>query len=118
MHGMSERSCAAHAGLSRGTSQKAGERGRLVRFANGSIDAAASDARRTEPCAIRAVAGRVAQMPHNQRGLAELHPHQGRHDGIVARNLNPEQRIGQRPAKQGIGHRAQQLIVAPASTPP
>ncbi|MDP5308667.1 MAG: hypothetical protein ACU0DD_13810 [Paracoccus sp. (in: a-proteobacteria)] len=46
MQGMSERAYAAHAGLSRGGVQKARKSGRLVLFADGSIDAAASDARR------------------------------------------------------------------------
>ncbi|RBI69899.1 hypothetical protein DQW77_15110 [Roseovarius sp. TE539] len=46
MEGMSERAYAAHAGLSRGAVQKARKTGRLVLFADGSIDAAASDARR------------------------------------------------------------------------
>ena len=46
MEGMSERAYAAHAGLSRGAVQKARKTGRLALFADGSIDAAASDARR------------------------------------------------------------------------
>jgi len=45
-HGMSEREYAAHAGVSRGAVQKARAAGRLVLHADGSIDAAASDARR------------------------------------------------------------------------
>ncbi len=48
MQGMSERAYATHAGLSRGAIQKARKSGRLVLFADGSIDAAASDARRAE----------------------------------------------------------------------
>ena len=47
MQGMSERQYAAHVGLSRGAIQKAKDAGRLVLFADGSIDAAASDKRRT-----------------------------------------------------------------------
>jgi hypothetical protein len=43
---MSERAYAAHAGLSRGAVQKARKTGRLVLFADGSIDVAASDAHR------------------------------------------------------------------------
>jgi phage terminase Nu1 subunit (DNA packaging protein) len=43
---MSERAYAEHAGLSRGAVQKARKNGRLVLFADGSINAAASDARR------------------------------------------------------------------------
>ncbi len=44
---MSERAYAAHSGLSRGAVQKARKTGRLVLFPDGSINAAASDARRT-----------------------------------------------------------------------
>jgi hypothetical protein len=46
MEGMSERAYAVHSGLSRGAVQKARKNGRLVIFADGSINAAASDARR------------------------------------------------------------------------
>lgn len=46
MEGMSERAYAEHAGLSRGAVQKARKTGRLVLYADGSINAAASDARR------------------------------------------------------------------------
>ena len=46
--GMSEREYAAHAGVSRGAVQKARASGRLVLHADGSIDAAASDARRRQ----------------------------------------------------------------------
>jgi hypothetical protein len=46
--GMSEREYAAHAGISRGAVQKARASGRLVLHADGSIDAAASDARRAQ----------------------------------------------------------------------
>jgi hypothetical protein len=46
--GMSEREYAAHAGISRGAVQKARQSGRLVLNADGSIDAAASDARRAQ----------------------------------------------------------------------
>ena len=56
MQGMSERQYAAHAGLSRGAVQKAKTTGRLVLHADGSIDAAASDARRqdtTDPAKVR-----------------------------------------------------------------
>ncbi len=48
MQGMSERAYAAHVGLSRGAIQKAKAAERLVLFPDGSIDAAASDARRAE----------------------------------------------------------------------
>ncbi len=47
MPGMSERQYAAHVGLSRGAVQKAKAAGRLVLLPDGSIDAEASDARRT-----------------------------------------------------------------------
>ena len=46
MEGISERAYATHSGLSRGALQKARKTGRLVLFADGSINAAASDARR------------------------------------------------------------------------
>jgi hypothetical protein len=46
MEGLSERAYAERTGLSRGAVQKARKNGRLVLFADGSIDAAASDARR------------------------------------------------------------------------
>lgn len=46
MEGMSERAYADHSGLSRGAVQKARKTGRLVLFADGSINPAASDARR------------------------------------------------------------------------
>ena len=45
MEGMSERAYSAHSGLSRWTVQKARKTGRLVLFWDGSINAAASDAR-------------------------------------------------------------------------
>ena len=57
MQGMSERQYAAHVGLSRGAIQKAKEAGRLALHADGSIDAAASDLRRsalTDPSKSRA----------------------------------------------------------------
>ena len=56
MEGQSERQYATHVGLSRGAIQKAKEVGRLVQHADGSIDAAASDARRgamTDPAKQR-----------------------------------------------------------------
>jgi len=46
MEGMSERAYAEHARISRGAVQKARKNGRLVLCADGSINAAASDARR------------------------------------------------------------------------
>jgi hypothetical protein len=58
--GMSERAYAAHAGISRGAVQKARPSGRLVLHADGSIDAAASDARRAQ-----------ATDPAMQRGRRE-----------------------------------------------
>jgi hypothetical protein len=48
MQGLSERQYAARVGLSRGAIQKAKLAGRLVLHADGSIDAAASDAQRAE----------------------------------------------------------------------
>jgi len=46
MEGLSERAYAARSGLSRGAVQKARKTGRLVLYPDGSINAAASDARR------------------------------------------------------------------------
>ena len=48
MEGLSERAYAAHSGLSRGAIQKARKAGRLVIYTDGSINVAASDARRAE----------------------------------------------------------------------
>ena len=48
MDGMSEREYSSHSGLSRGAIQKARKAGRLVVSADGSINAAASDARRSD----------------------------------------------------------------------
>ena len=48
MEGMSERDYSGHSGLSRGAIQKARKTGRLVVYGDGSINAAASDARRAE----------------------------------------------------------------------
>ena len=45
---MSEREYSAHSGLSRGAIQKARKAGRLVVYKDGSINAAASDVRRTD----------------------------------------------------------------------
>ncbi len=45
MEGLSERAYASQSGLSRGAVQKARKTGRLALFADGSINAAASDAR-------------------------------------------------------------------------
>ena len=58
MEGMSERQYAAHVGLSRGAIQKAKEAGRLVQYADGSINAIASDLQRaamTDPAKQRGV---------------------------------------------------------------
>lgn len=66
MQGMSERQYAAHVGLSRGAIQKAKEAGRLVLFADGSIDAAASDQRRTaltDPSKSRAASSAPQSVP-------------------------------------------------------
>lgn len=48
MDGMSEREYSCHSGLSRGAIQNAKPGGRLVFYTDGSINAAASDARRVE----------------------------------------------------------------------
>ncbi len=67
MDGMSEREYSAHVGLSRGAIQKAKETGRLVQHADGSIDAAASDARRaamTDPAKQR---GKTSPAPSSPK---------------------------------------------------
>ena len=48
MDGMSERDYSSHSGLSRGAIQKARKAGRLVVYGDGSINVAASDARRAD----------------------------------------------------------------------
>ena len=48
MNGMSEREYSTHAGMSRGAVQNAKRGGRLVFYADGSINAAASDLRRAD----------------------------------------------------------------------
>jgi len=73
MQGMSERQYAAHVGLSRGAIQKAKDTGRLVLFADGSIDAVASDERRATmtdqakssatPSAPKATAPKMKPVP-------------------------------------------------------
>jgi len=73
MQGMSERHYAAHAGVSRGAVQKARIAGRLVLLADGSIDAAGSDARRaalTDPAKQRT----VLADPAKQRASSSLRP--------------------------------------------
>lgn len=60
MQGLSERKYATRVGLSRGAIQKAKAAGRLVLFADGSIDTAASDKKRaamTDPSKQRGVSG-------------------------------------------------------------
>ncbi|MBW7851031.1 MAG: hypothetical protein H3C38_11085 [Rhodospirillales bacterium] len=67
MQGVSERRYAAHVGLSRGAIQKAKAAGRLVFHEDGSIDAAASDARRaatTDPSkSLRAATPKLRPVP-------------------------------------------------------
>ena len=70
MQGLSERDYAARVGLSRGAIQKAKAAGRLVLFADGSIDAAASDRTRaamTDPSKQRGerrLLGLLSFQPH------------------------------------------------------
>jgi len=104
--GMSEREYAAHAGVSRGAVQKARASGRLVLHADGSIDAAASDARR-----------RQATDPSMQRGRhnPSLRPVPDTAVGAVAETLR-EQGL---PAPQAAGRRQSRPIRSPsASTSP
>jgi hypothetical protein len=87
--GLSERAYAAHAGVSRGAVQKARASGRLVLHADGSIDAAASDARRAQ-----------ATDPSMQRGRqASLRPVPEAAVGAVSETLR-EQGL---PAPQAAG---------------
>ncbi len=76
MQGLSERQYAARVGLSRGAIQKAKDAGRLVLFADGSIDAEASDQRRaamTDLAKSRAVAQPAAPRALSP-GAAKLKP--------------------------------------------
>ena len=69
MQGLSERHYAARVGLSRGAIQKAKEAGRLVLFADGSIDAEASDQRRpatTDPSKSRAAPQAPSAAPKSK----------------------------------------------------
>lgn len=79
--GMSEREYAAHAGVSRGAVQKARASGRLVLHADGSIDAAASNARRAQ-----------ATDPSMQRGrrTSSLRPVPEAAVGAVAETLREQ----------------------------
>ena len=66
MQGLSERAYAERIGMSRGAVQKAKAAGRLVLFPDGSIDAAASDARRgaeTDPTKSRASGASLKPVP-------------------------------------------------------
>ena len=71
MNGMSEREYSTHSGLSRGAIQNAKRGGRLVFYADGSINATASDVRRadmTDPDQQRRSLGGDAAMPTNGGG--------------------------------------------------
>ena len=70
MNGMSEREYSTHSGLSRGAVQNAKRGGRLVFYADGSINAAASDVRRAEmsdPDQQRRSLGGDAVLPRPKR---------------------------------------------------
>ena len=71
MNGMSEREYSSHSGLSRGAVQNAKRGGRLVFYADGSINAAASDVRRAEmadPDQQRRSLGGDAALPTSGSG--------------------------------------------------
>ena len=71
MNGMSEREYSTHSGLSRGAVQNAKRGGRLVFYADGSINAAASDVRRaemTDPDQQRRSLGGDSAMPTGASG--------------------------------------------------
>jgi hypothetical protein len=79
MQGMSERQYAAHVGLSRGAIQKAKTAERLVLYPDGSINAAASDARRaetTDPSKVRGDRGAsgAAKAPRTKPPAPKLKP--------------------------------------------
>ncbi len=79
MRGMSERQYAAHVGLSRGAIQKAKTAERLVLYPDGSINAAASDARRaetTDPSKVRGDRGAsdAAKAPRTKPPEPKLKP--------------------------------------------
>jgi hypothetical protein len=79
MQGMSERQYAAHVGLSRGAIQKAKAAERLVLYPDGSINAAASDARRaetTDPSKVRGDRGAsgAAKAPRTKPPEPKLKP--------------------------------------------
>jgi hypothetical protein len=79
MQGMSERQYAALVGLSRGAIQKAKTGERLVLFADGSIDASASDVRRsetTDPSKVRDGRGAsgAAKVPRTKPLEPKLKP--------------------------------------------
>ena len=79
MQGMSERQYAAHVGLSRGAIQKAKTAERLVLYPDGSINAAASDARRaetTDPSKVRGDRGAsdAAKAPRTKPPEPKLKP--------------------------------------------
>jgi len=71
MNGMSEREYSTHSGLSRGAVQNAKRGGRLVFYADGSINAAASDVHRanmTDPDQQHRSLGGDAALPTNGGG--------------------------------------------------
>ena len=71
MNGMSEREYSTHSGLSRGAVQNAKRGGRLVFYADGSINAAASDVRRadmTDPDQQCRSLGADAALPNSGSG--------------------------------------------------
>ena len=71
MNGMSEREYSTHSGLSRGAIQNAKRGGRLVFYADGSINAAASDVRRadmTDPDQQRRSLGGDTALPTGGSG--------------------------------------------------
>ena len=103
--GTSEREYAAHAGVSRGAVQKARASGRLVLHADGSIDAAASDARRvqaTDPAMQRGRPAPDHPPGPNARGpRASLRPVPDAAVGAVADTLR-DQGLSAPPAASGL----------------
>jgi hypothetical protein len=83
MEGLSERAYAAHAGLSRGAVQKARKTRRLELYSDGSINVAASDARRrgaTDPDQQVRSRGGLGSGANDADGVSGLDDSTGRAD--------------------------------------
>ena len=68
------------------------------------------------PVAGRIRAGRVAEPSDENAGLGKLVPDPGRHDGVLARDRDPGERVGERPAG-ALRFRGRQLDLVGAGPP-